>query len=67
LFLWGKDGFICKKSVIDKNNATLKGKQRDNVNKARPPFPTTFSCCSKISSPRQPYGDVKSAGGGDCE
>jgi hypothetical protein len=30
-----------------KTNATIKGKQRDNVNKGKPPF--TFSCCCERS------------------
>jgi hypothetical protein len=58
--------FIEIKCSKRKNNATIKGKQRDNVNKAK--APSTFSIAVEISSPRKPYGwSKKSAGGGDCE
>ncbi len=46
-----------------KNNITFKGKQRDDIKKARPLYPLP----DVISSPRKPYRGVKSAGGGDCE
>jgi hypothetical protein len=52
-----------------KENDTFKGKQRDNVNKAKP-LPT-FSCyCRNLKSKKTMGGGggvVKSAGGGDCE
>jgi hypothetical protein len=51
-----------------KNNATFKGKQRDKINKAKPP--PTFSCCCRNLESKKTMdgrGGVKSVGGGDCE
>ncbi len=58
--------YINKEIKTRNNNATFKGEQRDNVNKAKPP--RTFSCCCrKISSTRKPWGGggIKSAAGSD--
>ncbi len=49
-------------------NATFKGKQRDNANKAK--LPRTFSCfCRNPKSKKTFWGEggIKSAGGGDFE
>jgi hypothetical protein len=59
--------YIKIKSNKRKNNATFKGKQRDNVNKAKPS--PTFRCwCTQESQVQESHkGGVKSAGGSDCE
>jgi hypothetical protein len=50
-----------------RNNAIFKGKQKDNVNKAKP-SPTFSCCCRNLKSKKtKTIGGVKSAGGGDCE
>jgi hypothetical protein len=46
--------YISIKSNKRKNNATFKGKQRDNVNKAKPNLLSAVNV--EISSPRKPLG-----------
>jgi hypothetical protein len=51
------------KSNKRKNNTCFKGKQKDNVNKAKPPL--TFSCCCCINlRTKKSKGGIKFAGGG---
>jgi hypothetical protein len=41
--------YIYKNYSKRKNNATFKGKQRDNINEAMPP-PTFSGCCRNLKS-----------------
>ncbi len=47
-----------------KNNASFKGKQRDNVNKAKPPCTCTFSCCCRNLKFKKTIGGKSTGGGG---
>ncbi len=57
--------YIKKQKNKRRNNATFKGKQRENVNKAKPP--PIFSCWCRHLKSQKIVGGVKPAGGGDCE